>query len=252
MNLYKLILTKNRCYTAGKKITPKGVMWHSTGANNTDLKRYVGPDDGLLGENKNGNHWNRADLSVCVHAFIGKLKDGTIATYQTLPWDHRGWHAGDDANNTHISFEICEDGLTDEAYFRAVYQEAVELTAYLCETYGLDPLKDGVVIDHSEGYKRGIASNHGDVSHWLKRFGLTMDDVRQAVSAKMEENTKTDKEENAVERRYNTVDEIPAYAKTTIQKLVDKGYLNGTTTGLDLSLDMIRMLVILDRAGCFS
>ena len=58
MNLHKLIFTKNRCYKEGKKITPKGIMVHSTGANNPNLKRYVGPDDGLLGANKYGNHWN--------------------------------------------------------------------------------------------------------------------------------------------------------------------------------------------------
>lgn len=53
----------------------------------------------------------------CVHAFIGKLKDGSIATYQTLPWNHRVWHAGGDANNTHIGFEICEDNLTDKTFY---------------------------------------------------------------------------------------------------------------------------------------
>ena len=50
MNLHKLIFTNNACYKAGRKITPKGIMVHSTGANNPWLKRYVGPDDGLLGE----------------------------------------------------------------------------------------------------------------------------------------------------------------------------------------------------------
>lgn len=83
-----------------------------TGANNPNLKRYVGPDDALLGKN---NHWNqpRPDgRQVCVHAFIGKLKDGSIATHQTLPWNHHGWYASGDANNTHIGFEICREGLT--------------------------------------------------------------------------------------------------------------------------------------------
>ena len=42
MNLHKLILTNNDCYKAGKTITPKGIMVHSTGANNPNLKRYVG------------------------------------------------------------------------------------------------------------------------------------------------------------------------------------------------------------------
>ena len=55
MNLRKLILTENACYKAGKKITVKGIMVHSTGANNPWLKRYVGPDDGLLGKNQYNN-----------------------------------------------------------------------------------------------------------------------------------------------------------------------------------------------------
>lgn len=52
MNLHKLIFTENACYKAGRKITVKGIMVHSTGANNPWLKRYVGPDDGLLGKNQ--------------------------------------------------------------------------------------------------------------------------------------------------------------------------------------------------------
>lgn len=185
MNLHELIFTKNDCYKAGRKITPKGVMVHSTGANNPELRRYVGPDDGLLGKNKYNNHWNKSGLSKCVHAFIGKLADGSIATYQVLPWNHRGWHCGADGNNTHISFEICEDGLTDASYFSKVYTEAVELTAMLCKKYNLDPLADGVVICHKEGNQRGIASNHADVLHWFPKHGKTMDTFRSDVKATM-------------------------------------------------------------------
>ena len=184
MNLQKLIFTKNRCYLAGKKIKPKGIMVHSTGANNPNLKRYVGPDDGKLGKNSYNNHWNTADVSVCVHAFIGKLNDGSIATYQVLPWDHRGWHAGSgkngSANDTHISFEICEDGLKDSVYFNKVYKEAVELCVYLCGLYGLTE-KD--IICHSEGRAKGIASNHADVMHWFPKHGKSMDTFRADVKA---------------------------------------------------------------------
>lgn len=185
MNLHKLIFTKNACYKAGRKITPKGIMVHSTGANNPNLKRYVGPDDGLLGKNQYGNHWNQDKpdgREVCPHAFIGKLADGSIATYQVLPWDYRGWHCGSGSkgsgNDTHISFEICEDDLTDADYFAAIYQEAVELCAYLCKKYGLTA-ED--VICHSEGFVRGIASNHGDVMHWFPKHGKDMDDFRKDV-----------------------------------------------------------------------
>jgi N-acetylmuramoyl-L-alanine amidase len=191
MNLKKLILINNACYKAGKAITPKGIMVHSTGANNPWLKRYVGPDDGLLGKNQYNNHWNQdkpGGRQVCVHAFIGKLADGSIATYQTLPWNHRGWHAGGDANNTHIGFEICEDGLTDASYFSAVYKETVELCVYLCKLYGLS---DKDILCHSEGYKQGIASNHADVMHWFPKHGKTMDTFRADVKKLLSEEEKS-------------------------------------------------------------
>ena len=192
MNLNKLILTENACYMAGKKITVKGIMVHSTGANNPWLKRYVGPDDGKLGKNQYNNHWNTyhpGGREVCVHGFIGKLADGTVATYQTLPWDHRGWHAGGSANNTHIGFEICEDNLTDGAYFAKVYKEAVELCAYLCKQYGLTEKN---IICHSEGYKQGVASNHGDVMHWFPKHGKSMDTFRAEVKALLTTDAKED------------------------------------------------------------
>jgi N-acetylmuramoyl-L-alanine amidase len=183
MNLRQLIFTQNACYKAGRTIIPRGIMVHSTGANNPNLKRYVGPDDGLLGKNQYNNHWNQPmDRLVCVHGFIGKLADGSIASYQTLPWNWRGWHCASGAkgsgNDTHISFEICEDDLTDPAYFAAVYKEAAELCAYLCKEYGLNETN---IICHSEGYKLGIANNHGDVMHWFPKHGKNMDTFRADV-----------------------------------------------------------------------
>ena len=189
MRLQKQYLTKNDCYRAGMAIRPQGIMVHSTGANNPSVARYV-PGDDVIGRNQYGNDWDRPGLEKCVHAFVGRFADGSVGTVQTLPWNRRGWHCGrgknGSANDTHISFEICEDGLTDASYFKAVYQEAVELTAYLCKEYNLDPLADGVVICHQEGYRRGIASNHGDVLHWFPKFGKTMDDFRADVDRWME------------------------------------------------------------------
>lgn len=187
-------------------------MWHSTGANNPNLRRYVQPDDGILGKNNNGNHWNqlRPDgRQVCVHAFIGLDKNGDVATYQTLPWNTRGWHAGGDANNTHIGFEICESELADAEYFSKVYREGCELTAYLCEQYSLDPLADGVVICHSEGARRGIASNHADVMHWFRIHNKTMDDVRRDVKELME-NVRTP----IVGKHVTTVQQMKTYIKS--------------------------------------
>lgn len=195
MILYQQILTRNDCYAAGRTIVPKGVMVHSTGANNPSVSRYV-PGDETLGINRNGNHWNRPGVAKCVHAFLGRIADGSVAAVQTLPWGWRGWHAGTgtsghSANDTHISFEICEDGLDDPEYFTAVYRAAVELTAMLCRQYGLGPLADGVVICHQEGYRRGVASNHADVLHWFPKFGRSMDDFRADVAALVREEDDT-------------------------------------------------------------
>jgi len=177
-------------------------MVHSTGANNPKLSRYVGPDDGLLGENPNGNHWNTptpGGKKVCPHAFIGKLKDGSIATYQTLPWDMVGWHSGSGSlgsaksanNNGYIGFEICEDKLTDSVYFGKVYREAVELCAYLCGLYNIKPEKP-YLICHSEGSELGIASAHADVMHWFPKHGKNMDTFRADVKAEMEKKANDD------------------------------------------------------------
>ncbi len=281
MRLLNCLLTANRCYQAGRVIKPKGVMVHSTGANNPNLRRYVQPVSttpdraGLLarlGTNPNGNHWNRAGLNVCVHGFIGKLADGSVAAVQTLPWDRRGWHAGDgssgkSANDTHISFEICEDGLDDPDYFARAYREAVELTAMLCKQYGQDPLAGGVVICHQEGYRRGIASNHGDVLHWFPRFGKSMDDFRAEVAAELGRrpeapavdgsNDRNDKEEDGMVY-YERLGDVADSYKTTIRKLMERGALRGRSDPdpdslednvLNISEEYCRVMATLDKLG---
>lgn len=241
MNLHKLLLVNNACYKAGKKLNVKGVMVHSTGANNPNLKRYVGPDDGLLGKNQYGNHWNNSKLRKCVHAFIGKLADGTIATYQTLPWDMRGWHGASgpkgSVNDTHIGFEICEDGLTDRKYFDKIYKEAAELCAYLCKEFKLDPLADGVLICHSEGHARGIASNHADVMHWFPKHGKNMDTFRAYVNELLEGSGVTPAEpkpepEPEPPAVVNPPIEVKDTAKTIWDYLKGKGLNNYAVAGI--------------------
>ncbi len=139
--------------------------------------------------------WNKPGVEKAAHAFI---EPGAV--YQTLPWNYRGWHAGGTANNTHIGVEMTEPATikyTDvsswvdlnptetEAFVRKTYANAVELFADLCKQLNLDPLADGVIISHKEGYKRGVASNHGDPEHIWSKFGLNMDLFRAAVAEKL-------------------------------------------------------------------
>ena len=188
--IYRQFFTKADCYKNGIIQTPKGVQVHSTGANNPYLHRYVGPDDGLLGANKYNNTHNQSGLDVCANAYIGRLDDGTPAIYQTLPWDMRCWLSASGKNGNanklgYIGFEICEDNRKNREYFDQVVMDlSVNLTAYLCQQYNI-PVEN--VLDHSELYKLGIGSNHGDITWWLKNFGYNMNMYREAVSKAIQE-----------------------------------------------------------------
>jgi len=233
MRLRKQYLTENDCYRAGRTIRPQGIMVHSTGANNPSVARYV-PGDDVIGRNQYGNDWDRPGLEKCAHAFVGRFADGLVGTVQTLPWNRRGWHCGrgknGSANDTHISFEICEDGLEDASYFKAVYQEAVELTASLCKEHNLDPLADGVVICHKEGYQRGVASNHSDVLHWFPKFGKTMDDFRGDVAQKMrgEQEVTYEQWKEYMDRYLAERAELPASMPKLFAEANELGLTDGT------------------------
>lgn len=196
--------TQSTCYKGTTTMEVKGVLWHSTGANNPTLKRYVQPSDNaldkekmleLLGVNKYKNDWNHIERQAGLNCWIGKLADGTVTTVQTMPWNYKPWGCGSGSkgscNSGWIQFEICEDALTDEQYFNAVYQEACEITAYLCQMFNIDPKgtvnHNGVTVPtilcHQDAYKLKLGSNHGDVLHWFPKHGKTMDDVRNDVAA---------------------------------------------------------------------
>ena len=99
---------------------------------------------------------------------------------------------------------------------------------------------DGTYISAIEGNTSSASdADGGAVERRARKFSQIVGAVRPSY----------DKEVDEV--RYNTVDECPSWARETIQKLVDKKYLDGTGKGLDLSYDMVRTLVILDRAGNF-
>ena len=212
MNLKQNYLTESGCYKAGKRITVKGLMIHSVGCPQPKADVFM-------------KNWNRAEASACVHAIVEP--DGDV--YQILPWNHRGWHCGGGANNTHIGVEMTEpatirytggskwtetgDGENTKNHVLATYKYAVELFAYLCSQYNLDPLADGVVISHSEGCRRGIASNHGDVEHLWSKFGLSMEQFRKDIKAAMEGGSAADSLTAIMGKAKATADQMKSYLK---------------------------------------
>lgn len=257
------LLTRSDCYRAGRTIIPRGIMVHSPGVAQPDPEAFI-------------RQWDRPGAVAAAHALVGA--QGIV---QTLPWYWRGWHAGPgtgggSANNTHISFEVCEpaghtyrggtmigyDAAANGAYFRAVYRNAVGLAAYLCRLYRLDPLADGVVLCHAEGYRRGIASNHADVLHWWPKHGKTMDGFREDVAAAVRgEYIDMTKEEiealvkRAVETALSERDEAAARATQRVstwaspawEKAVEAGVFDGTRPGGALTRE--QAAAVLDRLG---
>ena len=212
MNLKQNYLTESGCYKAGKRITVKGLMIHSVGCPQPKADVFM-------------KNWNRAEASACVHAIVEP--DGDV--YQLLPWEHRGWHCGGGANNTHIGVEMTEpstirytgganwtetgNGENTKNHVLAAYKYAVELFAFLCHQFGLDPMADGVVISHSEGCRRGVASNHGDVEHLWSKFGLTMAQFRKDIKAAMEGSTAEDFLTAIMGKAQATAEQMKAYLK---------------------------------------
>lgn len=230
MKIIKNYLTKNNCFLQGKMFKPKGIMLHSTACKGVPAKNFL-------------SSWNTPKPNgreVCVHGFID-----LTGIYQTLPFDMRGWHAGGSGgNNELLGFEICEPkDYAEKEYFNEIKNIVLDFCVYLCELYNWTPKN---VTSHVEANRlkgSGYASNHADIDHWwLKYHGYSMDDFRKELKEKLEADNM---------QRFNTLEEIPTWARSTIEKLIKKGYLTGTDTGLDLSMDMIRVFVINDKAGLY-
>lgn len=202
---YVCMQTNSTCYKNTRKMTIKGVLWHDTGCNNPWLSRYVQPTDGSanyakdiakIGKNKYGNDWNHKTVQAGLNCWIGKFADGTVGTVQAMPWDYRPWGCGagskGSCNDGWIQFEICEDAKNDKEYAQKVWDEAIKCTAWLCETYGIDPMGkttlNGVTVPtilcHWDSYLLKLGSGHDDIYDWFpKILGKNMDDVRKEVTA---------------------------------------------------------------------
>jgi len=227
-NLITKFMTRNDCYTAQRKIVPSGIMVHSTATPGVMAADWF-------------SRWNKSykageiSRQVCVHAFIDDKE-----IWQYLPWNHRGWHAGGKANDTHIGFEICEPGgfsysggsqlvgydvKKNDTYFRKAWKNAVDLCVFLCKEYGLTEKN---IICHSEGFKKGHASNHSDVMHWFPKHGESMDTFRAAVKAALNSAKSNDSEiavgdvveiKTTAIKYYPGGQTIPSWVKGTYHKV---------------------------------
>ena len=98
---------------------------------NDIVVHYVGNPGTTAQQNR--NYFNNPDSEVSSHFVIGL--DGEVI--QCVPLDEKS-SATSERNRDTISIEVCHPDETG-AFSPAAYQQVVELTAWLCRTFRLDP-----------------------------------------------------------------------------------------------------------------
>jgi hypothetical protein len=256
--------TSNGAYTAGRKITsPEGAVNHSVGCAQPSADVFY-------------NLMNKTSAGWGVNAILGDFHKGEGRVLLTLPINARPWGCGKGTkgswNNTKIQWETCEpsghtyaggtmvgyDVTKNQTYFDRMWTMLVAWNVYVIKKFGYSV---SGISDHAESNKAGYGSNHSDMGQWLPKHGKSMDALRAEVQEILNYKEETNKEETEVaETRYNSIADMPDYAKATITKLVDKNVIGGYGTkkdedgrpaDLDLSVDMVRLLVFNDRAGLY-
>lgn len=98
----------------------------------------------------------------------------------------------------------------------------------------------------------GSWTSFPDKPHMQFTGGLTLKDLQNGK--KLDNNTKMkwEEEKGEDENMYNKIEEVPSYARETIEKLINKKLINGDDKGnLGLNDSVIKVLVINDRAGLY-
>ena len=234
------MITKNR---SNETLVPVGIVLHETAT------------PGATAENEY-SFFNSADRNASAHGFVDW--NGYI---QTVSYDEVAWHAGYTANHKYIGIEMCH--AESKADFEKVWNNTLEIFAELMKKYGFS-VKD--ITTHNEVSLKWGETDHTDPTGYFKKFGKTFEDFKRDLETKLNggltmtqyeelkaeikaQKTKLDKIDTYI---YNYIDDnMPSWARSTIQKLVNKGILSGDGNGLNLNTDMLRMLVILDRVGVF-
>lgn len=146
-------------------------------------------------------------------------------------------------------------------YYHHFQQE--RMAAYdlwLADYGGTPPVACGIQQTGDNGQFEGVSSEYTDTDAAYKDYPAIMRQFglggyqreEPEVPKPVDPPNNNDNGEEDQGMIYNTVDSVPDWARPTIQKLVDKGYVKGDGENeLDLNDTMLRLLVINDRAGLY-
>jgi len=86
----------------------------------------------------------------------------------------------------------------------------------------------------------------------LQNGTVMSNDIRMKWENEIQGNPVEEEVEEEEEMRFNSLEEIPTWGRKTIERLINRGFLNGDGNNLNLSEDMVRIFVINDRAGLYN
>lgn len=252
-----------------------GLVLHSVGCPQPKAQVFV-------------NNFNKPTVGASVHGFIepGKYIE-TAPTRVAKLQAKKCYHVGGDWNNSRIGIEMCEpstikyvggatwvdlDPNNTIPYIKNVTATAAKVFADLCIYHSIDV---SMISTHAEACKLGHGSNHGDPEHVWKAIGYNIAMFRQDVQNIINERkgdyistmNKTEFEaildakfkeyEAKLPKTYTYLKDVPEWGRKSVQKCMDNGYMSGTgtdangTVTIDLSNDLLRTIVLNDRAGIY-
>ena len=155
---------------------------------------------------------------------------------QAIPDNEIAWHCGDSYGNKYsIGVEICESGDREKTLERAA-----QFVAEKMKEYDFDISN---IYRHYDWTGKNCPRILID-SAYIKN-GINWEWFINKVKSYFEGDDK-------VEKVYNWTLEVPEWARATVQKLLNKGYLSGDEKGeLELTETALKVLVINDRAGLY-
>lgn len=232
----------------------KQISYNRSNRVGTKIEYIVIHDTGNTGVGANAEshyrYFNSGDRSSSADFFVDDRQILCINDYHK----YYTWHCGDGkgkygiTNRNSIGIEIC---INSDGNRQKAIENALILVRELMGELNV-PIEK--VVRHYDASRKNCPGSMSK-NNWAEWYefknriqnseGLTMDQYEELKSMINGLNKK-----NMI---YDYVDDnMPEYARSTIRKLVNKGYLKGENGGrLNLNDDMLRILVILDRSGTF-
>ena len=203
--------------------------------------------------------------------------DGRVGLY--VPEDCRAWTSGSPENDYQaITIEVsnCEIG-AEWAVSRAAYNKLIELCVDICKRNGIEKLNFTGDASGNLTMHRYFQATACPGEYLASRFQQIADEVNEKLKGDDDAMTAAERKEfeelkaqvESLSKIVNTYEKqdvydnaatrwayidgnLPSFAKPTIKKMVDRGYLKGNgNNSLELSYTLLRVFVIMDRAGVF-